>query len=71
MAVGKRFFRLPSNAEIRGAESVTLDIDYDWPYTPVPNEVIPAGNAHTVMASGYGYRTFGQLMCKRQTLQFC
>jgi putative DNA methylase len=40
------------------------------PYPAVPNEPIPAGNVHTVMASGYGYRTFGSLMCERQTLQF-
>jgi putative DNA methylase len=40
------------------------------PYPAVPDERIPAGNVHTVMASGYGYRTFGSLMCERQTLQF-
>ena len=40
------------------------------PFTAVPDEPIPAGNVHTVMASGYGYRTFGDLMCDRQTLQF-
>jgi adenine-specific DNA methylase len=40
------------------------------PYSAVPDERIPAGNVHTVMASGYGYRTFGSLMCERQTLQF-
>ena len=38
------------------------------PYSAVPDELIPAGNVHTVMASGYGYRTFGSLMCDRQTL---
>ncbi len=39
-------------------------------YPAVPDERISAGNVHTVMASGYGYGTFGSLMCERQTLQF-
>lgn len=39
-------------------------------YSAVPDEPIPAGNVHTVMASGYGYRTFGALMCDRQALLF-
>lgn len=34
----------------------------------VPDEPIPPSNGHTVMASGYGYATFGDLMCRRQTL---
>lgn len=36
----------------------------------VPDEAIPTGNVHTVMASGYGYTNYGQLMCGRQTLMF-
>ena len=35
-----------------------------------PRRAESAGNVHTVMASGYGYRMFGSLMCARQTLQF-
>ena len=69
-AQGKRFFRLPTKEEIRAASAVPVDVDYGWPYTPVPNEVIPTGNTHTLMASGYGYRTFGDLMCLRQTRSF-
>ncbi|MER6590344.1 hypothetical protein ABT214_00445 [Micromonospora purpureochromogenes] len=38
--------------------------------TAIPDEAIPAGNVHTVMASGYGYTNYGQLMCDRQTLLF-
>ena len=38
--------------------------------TAVPDEAIPAGNVHTVMASGYGYINYGELMCARQTLLF-
>lgn len=36
----------------------------------IPDEEIPSGNVHTVMASGYGYLSYGQLMCERQTLLF-
>ncbi len=35
----------------------------------VPDEEIPPGNNHTVRASGYGYRTYGSIMCRRQALQ--
>ncbi|MEV7099491.1 hypothetical protein AB0M80_42365 [Amycolatopsis sp. NPDC051045] len=36
----------------------------------IPDEQVPSGNVHTVMASGYGYTGYGQLMCGRQTLMF-
>ena len=36
----------------------------------IPDEMIPRGNEDTVRASGYGYRTYGQLMNHRQALQF-
>jgi putative DNA methylase len=36
----------------------------------VPDEQIPSGNVHTVMASGYGYIGYGHLMCDRQKLMF-
>lgn len=67
----KRVFR-----ELRQEERdavVGLDLRGLKPFgdlTPVPDEIIPDGNTHTVMASGYGYRSFGELMCDRQTLQF-
>ncbi|MFC8873066.1 hypothetical protein ACFUAC_36380 [Streptomyces sp. NPDC057148] len=38
--------------------------------SPVPDEDIPPNNVHTVQASGYGYRNYGQLMVARQTLHF-
>lgn len=34
----------------------------------VPDEPVPPANVHTVMASGYGYGNFADLMCQRQTL---
>ena len=36
----------------------------------VPDEQIPAGNEDTIRASGYGYRTYGDLMNCRHTIQF-
>lgn len=67
---GKRFFRLPTEEEITAAAAASTEVHYSWPYSAVPNEVIPTGNTHTIMASGYGYRTFGELMCVRQTRSF-
>lgn len=67
---GKRFFRMPTSEELAAASLPALDVDYGWPYSPVPDEAISAGNTHTVMASGYGYRTFGELMCARQARSF-
>ncbi len=67
---GRRFLRLPTEAEKRVVANLTLPIERTSPYSVVPEEAIPPGNVHTVMASGYGYRTFGQLMCDRQTQMF-
>ncbi len=68
---GKRYFRLPSEIELAAATNPSLlELTSDGPYTAVPDERIPAGNVHTVMASGYGYRTFGELMNARQTRMF-
>lgn len=36
----------------------------------IPDEVVAPGNASTVDATGYGYKTFGELMCRRQALHF-
>ena len=68
----ERGYRLPTDAERGALDSVDLaaaSID-GCPYPAVPHELIPDGNVHTVMASGYGYRRFGDLMCARQTLTF-
>lgn len=67
----KKIFRKVRPVERRAAHQVNLSaLEPFGPYSPVPDEPIPAGNVHTVMASGYGYKTFGELMCQRQTLQF-
>src|SRR6266508_4098718 len=67
----KKVFRTLRPEERAAAAKVDLSsLPTSGAYTAVPNEQIAAGNVHTVMASGYGYRTFGALMCDRQTLQF-
>ena len=67
----KKVFRTLREVERQAAERVDLSsLEAFGPYSAVPDEVIPAGNVHTVMASGYGYKTFGSLMCDRQTLLF-
>jgi putative DNA methylase len=67
---GKRIFRVPTDTEIDIAENTSFDVDYGWPLPAVPNEMIPPGNVHTVMGSGYGCRTFGSLMIPRQARLF-
>ncbi len=67
----KRIFRTPRPVERKAAIAVDLSgLKAEDALSAVPNEVIAAGNVHTVMASGYGYRSFGELMNARQALQF-
>ncbi|MFI9589041.1 hypothetical protein [Nonomuraea sp. NPDC052265] len=67
----KRVFRELRPEERVAAYSVNLSaLEGFGTLSAVPDERIPAGNVHTVMASGYGYRTFGELMVDRQALQF-
>lgn len=67
----KKVFRLPRADEITAAMSVDLrSIPPIGTLSAVPDELIPPGNEDTVRASGYGYHTFGSLMCARQALQF-
>jgi adenine-specific DNA methylase len=69
---GRRVFRLPTVADTEALERVNLgEVEINGcPYLAVPDERIPAGNVHTLMASGYGYERFGELACSRQTLSF-
>ena len=71
-AKDRRYFRVPRDEEQAAATStmLKLTLDLDWPFPTIPDERIPAGNVHTVMASGYGYETFGELMNTRQTRSF-
>ena len=38
--------------------------------SPIPNEEIPEGNTNTIQALLYGYKTYGSLMNRRQSLLF-
>ena len=67
----KKVFRALREDELKAAMNVELvDLAYDGSLSAVPEEPIPLGNVHTIQASGYGYRTYGELMCDRQTLHF-
>jgi putative DNA methylase len=67
----KKVFRTPREEEFDSVQRVRLDgLDPFGSLTAVPDELIPPGNNDTVRACGYGYRTYGELMNDRQTLQF-
>ncbi|HZO93280.1 MAG TPA: hypothetical protein VFB22_05880 [Candidatus Baltobacteraceae bacterium] len=67
---GKRYFRKATDLEKAVAADPPSQVVVVGPYSAIPDEKIPDGNVHTVMASGYGYRSFGDLMCRRQSLFF-
>ncbi|MFI7283444.1 hypothetical protein ACIBOV_24595 [Micromonospora chersina] len=67
----KKHFRQLRDEERRAALSASPDgLPKAGQLSAIPDEAIPTGNVHTVMASGYGYTNYGQLMCDRQTLLF-
>lgn len=66
-----KFFRLPHHAELQAAAKVDLSsLPSIGKLSAVPDELIPPGNEDTIRASGYGYRSYGDLMNPRQTLLF-
>jgi adenine-specific DNA methylase len=67
---GRRVFRVPTNEEVASAIAASGSIEFGWPYSAIPNERIPSGNVHTIMGSGYGCSTFGDLMLPRQARLF-
>lgn len=68
---GAKVFRSVRQDERAAAAGVSLlNLPPAGGLSAVPDELIPDGNVHTIMASGYGYQTFGSLMCDRQALQF-
>jgi adenine-specific DNA methylase len=67
----RKVFRAPTREEVDAA--VSVDASQFPPLSDLhaaPDEVIPEGNNHTVRASAYGYRTYGDLMNPRQTAKF-
>lgn len=66
----RKVFRPLRGGEAEAATTVTLDdVGSFGAYPAVPDERIPPGNEDTVRPSGYGYRSYGELMNRRQTLQ--
>ncbi|NMO37314.1 DUF1156 domain-containing protein [Streptomyces sp. GMY01] len=67
----RKIFRAPTQQEVEAATSTgLLDFAPLSGLSALPDEVIPGGNQDTVRASGYGYRTYGDLMNARQTAKF-
>ena len=67
----RKIWRKPRPEEIAAAAAAD-EVDFA-PFgllKAVPDEPIPPGNHHTIRASAYGYRTYGDLLNKRHTLQF-
>ena len=64
-------FREPTESEVALSDPTVSDAKSVADLVAlVPNETIPEGNVHTVMGSGYGCKTFGDLMNHRQSLSF-
>jgi putative DNA methylase len=53
---------------IEAAGEALRELPMCGPFTYVPSERIPEGNASQIDASGYGYDTFASLMVERQAL---
>jgi putative DNA methylase len=71
--VGKRF-RVPTAEEFAAVDIARKKLAAEPPFAPglnaVPDEKIPTGNNHTVQASYYGAKTYGDMCTARQTLGF-
>lgn len=69
--VERKVFREVRDVEREAIDSIVLDgLEPIAGLSAVPDEPIPAGNEDTVRPSAYGFRTYGELMNPRQTLQF-
>ena len=72
-SVGKSF-RVPTAEEFKACDAARRALGTEKPFAPglaaVPNELIPLGNNHTVQASYYGAKTYGDMCNARQTLGF-
>ena len=67
----RKVFRVPRSDERKAASSISIEsLPRFGILSAIPDEVIPDGNEDTIRASGYGYRTYGDLMNRRQALQF-
>jgi putative DNA methylase len=67
----RKTFRVPTELDRQAAEATSLHFLADVAgMPPIPDERIPPGNGDTIRASGYGFETYGSLMCNRQAVQF-
>jgi putative DNA methylase len=70
-STGERIFRVPTEGERAVATPAGWNQQHASELAAlIPDERIPEGNVHTVMGSGYGCQTFGDLMNTRQALAF-
>ena len=71
--VGKRF-RQPTSDDFAAIVEAGMCLKDEKPFSPflpaVPQEVIAPGNNNIIGPSIYGARTFGDLMCDRQSLYY-
>ena len=67
-------FREPTEAERRAVSHARAQLatekEFNSLLPAVPNELIPLGMGATIRAQLYGARSYGDLMCDRQTLSF-
>jgi len=67
-------YRIPFEEEFVAAAAASAALDKEKEFSPgvppVPNEEIPLNNGATIRPQLYGAKTYGDLMCDRQTLSF-
>jgi putative DNA methylase len=72
-ALGK-LFRPPTEQDLTAVSAAPAQLAAEKPFSPllppVPDEAIAPGNNNIIGPSIYGARTFGDLMCDRQTLYY-
>lgn len=73
-ADGGKVYRAPTQREREAVTAARSALRKERPFNPllpaIPDEQIPENNGATIRAQLYGARTYGDLMCERQTLSF-
>jgi adenine-specific DNA methylase len=69
-----KLFRDVTIEELEAVDRASVALEQVEPFSPVldavPDEQIPENNGATIRPQLYGARTYGDLMCQRQTLSF-
>lgn len=67
-------YRTPTAEDVAAADRARIALASESPFNPIlpaiPDEQIPENNGATIRPQLYGARTYGDLMCARQTLSF-